>query len=147
MQLIRWTPQRNAWRMQDRMSRLFDEFFAPTLPNHEGLTLRNWTPSADLYEDDGNFVIKAELPGVDKKNIHVDVQDNVLILKGERTDDKEVKEDNFYRKEISYGSFERSFALPDGVDVEKIKADYNDGVIKITIPKPENKQPKKIAVH
>lgn len=146
MQLIRWTPQRNAWRVHDTMNRLLDDFFAPTL-NNDQLSVQNWNPSADVYEEGDHYVVKAELPGVDKKNIHVDVQENVLILKGERSNGNEVKEENFYRKEIAYGTFERSFALPDGVDADKIKADYNDGVIKITIPKPETMQPRKISVH
>lgn len=146
MQLIRWRPQRNLWRANESMSRLLDDFFAPTLSNDQ-LSLQSWNPSADVYEEDDHYVVKAELPGVDKKNIHVDVQENVLILKGERSNGKEVKEENFYRKEIAYGTFERSFALPDGVDADKIKADYNDGVIKITIPKPETKQPRRISIH
>ncbi len=146
MELIRWTPQRNAWRMHNRMNRILDDFFAPALGTNDELTVRNWNPSADVYEEDTHYVIKAELPGVDKKDIHVDVENNVLILKGERTEDKELKEENYFRREMASGKFQRSFALPEGVDADNIKADYNDGVIKITIPKPETKQPKIIAV-
>jgi len=146
MELIRWTPRRNAWGLQTRMNRIFDDFFTPALNTEDRLLARNWNPSADVYEEDAQFVIKAELPGVDKKDIHVDVENNVLILKGERTEDNEVKEENYYRREMASGAFQRSFALPDGVDANNIKADYKDGVIKITIPKPESRQPKKITV-
>jgi len=128
------------------MNRIFDDFFAPTLGTNDELATRNWNPSADVYEEDGHYVIKAEVPGVDKKDIHVDVENNILVLKGERTEDRELKEENYYRKEMAYGKFQRSFALPKGVDADNIKADYNDGVIKITIPKPETKKPKTISV-
>ncbi len=146
MELIRWTPQRNVWGLHDRMNRFFDDFFAPATRTDDGLAFRNWNPSADVFEEDGQYVIKAELPGVDRKDIHVDVENGVLVLKGERTEDKELKEENYYRKERAYGNFQRSFALPEGVDTDAIKADYKDGVLKITVPKPEAKQTKKITV-
>jgi HSP20 family protein len=146
MELIRWAPHRNTWRMNNRMNRIFDDFFAPTLGTDDELVVRNWNPTADVYEEDTKYVIKAELPGIDKKDIHIDFENNVLILKGERTEDKEVKEDNYYRKEMAYGEFQRSFALPEGVEADNIKADYKDGVLKITIPKPEAKQPKTITI-
>lgn len=81
-----------------------------------------------------------------KKDIHIDFENNILVLKGERIEDKEVKKENYYRKEMAYGTFQRSFALPEGVDADVIKADYTDGVLKIIIPKPETKQPKEITV-
>lgn len=146
MELIRWAPRRHPWGLQTRMNRILDDFFAPALGADDGLLARNWNPTADVYEEDAQFVIKAELPGVDKKDIHVDVENNVLILKGERTENNEVKEENYYRREMASGTFQRSFALPDGVDADNIKADYKDGIIKITIPKPESRQPKKITV-
>lgn len=146
MELIRWAPQRNTWRMYNRMNRIFDDFFAPALGTNDELAVRNWNPTADVYEEDTHYVIKAELPGIDKKDIHIDFENNILVLKGERTEDKELKEENYYRKEMAYGKFQRSFALPEGVDADTIKADYKDGVLKITIPKPATKQPKAITV-
>jgi len=146
MELIRWAPHRNTWRMHNRMNRIFDDFFAPALTTDGELTARNWNPTADVYEEDTHYIIKAELPGIDKKDIHIDFENNTLVLKGERTEDKEVKEENYYRKEMTYGKFQRSFALPEGVNADNIKADYKDGVLKITIPKPETKQPKAITV-
>lgn len=146
MELIRWAPHRNSWRMNNRMNRIFDDFFTPALVADTELAVRNWNPTADVYEEDTQYVIKAELPGIDKKDIHIDFENNTLILKGERTEDKEVKEENYYRKEMAYGKFQRSFALPEGVEADNIKADYKDGVLKITIPKPETKKPKTITV-
>ena len=147
MELAKWTPRRNVWGLHNRMNRLFDDFFAPTTGTEETLFPRNWNPSADIYEDDDNYVIQAEVPGVDKNNIHINFENNVLVLKGERTENNEVKEENYYRREMATGTFQRSFALPEGIDVDNIKADYKDGVIKITIPKPKSRQPKKISVH
>jgi HSP20 family protein len=132
--------------MNNRMNRIFDDFFTPALVADTELAVRNWNPTADVYEEDTQYVIKAELPGIDKKDIHIDFENNTLILKGERTEDKEVKEENYYRKEMAYGKFQRSFALPEGVEADNIKADYKDGVLKITIPKPETKKPKTITV-
>jgi len=146
MEVIRWTPNPNPWRFHNRMNRIFDDFFAPALAVDDELAIRNWNPSADVYEEDAQYVIKAELPGIDKKDIHIDFENSTLVLKGERTEDKEVKEENYYRKEMAYGKFQRSFALPEGVEADNIKADYKDGVLKITIPKPETKQPKTITV-
>jgi HSP20 family protein len=147
MELARWTPRRNAWGLQNRMNRLFDDFFAPMTGTEEALFPRNWNPTADIYEEDEHYVIKAEVPGVDKNNIHINFENNVLVLKGERTENKEVKEESYYRREMATGTFQRSFALPEGIDADAIKADYKDGVIKITIPKPKSRQPKKISVH
>ena len=146
MELMRWTPHRNAWGLSNRMNQIFDEFFAPLAAKTAEPAFADWNPSADVYEEDAHYVIKAELPGVDRKNIHVDVENNVLVLKGERAEDKEVKEENYYRKEMARGTFQRSFALPEGVNADAIAADYKDGILKITVPKPESKQPKKITV-
>ena len=104
-----------------------------------------FTQNEGQWHDEVEF--KAELPGVDKKDISVDVKDGILTLSGERTYENEVKEGNYYRKERAFGKFNRSFALPEGLDPEKIDADYKDGVLKIAIPKPEEKKPRKIAVH
>jgi HSP20 family protein len=101
----------------------------------------------DIYDNDHNIVIKAELPGVDKKDIVVHVEGRLLTLKGERSSEKEVNEDKYHCRERTYGKFERVFTLPAEVDADKITADYKDGVLKIDIPKPEEQKPKKITVH
>jgi HSP20 family protein len=101
----------------------------------------------DIYETDDAIVIKADLPGVTKEGISIDVKDRVLTIRGERSDEKEVKEEKFYRKERVYGKFQRAFNLPDTVDAETIDASFKDGVLKVEVPKPEQAKPKQIAVH
>jgi HSP20 family protein len=126
---------------------MFDDFFYPPQGDDSELSMGCWSPVVDIYDNDDNIVLKAEIPGLDKKDIEVDVKDRVLTLKGERSYDNEVKEDNYYRRERAFGKFERSFTLPVDVDSDKIKADYRDGVLKINIPKPEKQKPKQITVH
>ena len=147
MELVRWNPRRDLFNWPLRTNRVFEDFFHPTLFNEEGVSVWNWHPVVDIYENDDNIVITAELPGVDKKDISVDVNGRILTLKGERSADNEVKEDNYYRKERSYGKFERSFTLPADVDPDKVKADFKDGILKLDIPKPEAHKPKQITVH
>jgi HSP20 family protein len=129
------------------MNSLFDDFFDPASKRDRNQSNRGWHPAVDVFENETNFVIKAELPGIEKKDIIVDVKDRVLTLKGERTSENEVKEDTFYRRERTYGKFQRAFTLPAHVKVNDIKADYKDGVLRIDIPKPETQQPKQITVH
>ncbi len=147
MNLVRWNPWREMDTFSDRVNRLFDGGFFPTLSLSEESGLRDWQPVVDIYREDEKIVIKAEIPGVDKDKVHVDVKDGVLTLTGERTYENEVKEENYHRRERAFGRFARSFALPEGLDPEKIDADYKDGVLKIEIPKPEEKKAKKIAIH
>ncbi len=101
----------------------------------------------DVFEKDDNIVIKAELPGVDKKDIHIDMKGNMLTLSGERSVDNEASEENSYRRERSFGKFVRSFHLADGIDPEKINAEYKEGILRLEIPKPEAEKPKQITVH
>jgi HSP20 family protein len=102
---------------------MFDDFFFPRTSDDEGMLSWSWNPVVDIYDNDDAIVIKAELPGVSKKDITVDVNDRVLTLKGERSANNEVKEDHYYRRESTYGKFERTFTLPADVDPDKIKAD------------------------
>jgi HSP20 family protein len=139
MALIKWTPTGS-------INRFFDHpFFSTDWTND--LLPSGWNPLVDIYDNDDKIVIKAELPGIDKKDINIDVKDGVLTLKGERNSDNETKEENYYRRERVYGKFQRSFTLPTHVNPEQIKADYKDGMLKIDIPKPEEKKPKQITVH
>ena len=147
MQLVRWNPMRSMFNYRNRFNRVFDDFFYPVHRDEGEMTLRNWTPSVDIYDNDDNIVIKAELPGVDKKDISVDVDGRFLTLKGERSAENEVKEENFHRREREYGKFQRVFTLPAEVNADDINADYEDGVLTIDIPKPEEKKPKQITVH
>jgi HSP20 family protein len=106
-----------------------------------------WNPAVDLYEQDDHFVIKAELPGVDKKDISIDLKDRVLTLSGERSHENEAKEENYYRRERSFGKFQRAFTLPAEVDSDKIKAEFKDGLLRIEVPKPEEQKPKQVTIH
>ena len=146
MELMRWRPARH-FGLNHRMNRLFDDFFAPVSRGCDVETTWNWHPVVDVFEKDDNIVIKAELPGVDKKDIHIDMKGNVLTLSGERSVDNEAGEENSYRRERSFGKFVRSFQLADGIDPEKINAEYKEGILRLEIPKPEAEKPKQITVH
>ena len=147
MELMRWNPRRELFGLHNSINRMFDNFISPTVRSDEVLSVWGWNPVVDIYENEENIVITAELPGVDKKDMTVDVKGRVLTLKGERSTDNEVKEDNYYRQERCYGKFERCFTLPVEIDPEKIKADYKDGVLKIDIPKAEESKPKQVMIH
>ena len=147
MELVRWNPHRNLFGLNNRFGSVFDNFFYPS-PSHEARDTRwAWNPVVDIYEDEGNYVITAEIPGVDKKDIGIDVKDRTLTLKGERSAEDELNEDRYYRRERSHGTFERIFTLPAHVDSDKIDASFKDGVLRIEIPKPEERMPKQITVH
>src|SRR5262249_29959154 len=107
----------------------------------------SWAPVVDIYEKDGNIVLKAELPGVDPKDVDIRLENNTLTLKGERKFDREVSKENYHRGERAYGAFTRSFALPNVVDQNNIKAEYKDGVLQMTLPKREEAKPKQIAIN
>ncbi len=147
MELVRWNPIKDVFSLRNRMNRVFGDFYFPTNREEGDLSTWNWNPVVDVYDNDDNIVLKAEIPGIDKKDIVVDVKGRVLTLKGERSSDNEVKEDNYYRRERCFGKFERAFNLPVDVELDKIKANYKDGVLEIEIPKPEEKKPKQITVH
>ena len=147
MELVRWNPMRDMFSARNRMSRLMDDFFMPSPYFKQESPAWDWNPSVDIYNEDNSIVLKAELPGVEKDNINIDIKDRVLTLKGERSTDNEVKEDSYYRRERSFGKFERRFALPENVNADEVKADYKDGILRIEIPKPVAEQPKQITVH
>jgi HSP20 family protein len=147
MNIVKWYPWREMETLQDRINRLFDDSFLPRLSLHDDMGLKDWTPAVDIYEEDGKIVVKAELPGMEKKDIKVNLEDHVLTLEGERSEESEEKKENYYRKERSFGKFHRSFTLPAAVDSEKVDASFKDGVLRVEIPMPEEKKPKKIDVH
>ena len=147
MNLVKWSPWREMPALYNRFNRLFDDPFFRVGQMDDDAGMGLWNPAVDLYEKDDHFMIKAELPGVDKKDIKIDLQDRLLTLSGERTYDNEVKEENYYRRERSYGKFQRVFTLPADVDSDKIKAEFKDGVLQIEVPKPEEKKAKQVTVH
>jgi HSP20 family protein len=146
MAVARWTPMRNLLPFQEEMNRLFNEVFRGGTGEEAGWGLRTWTPSVDIYETDDALVLKAELPGVSKDDVSIDVHQNTLILRGQRKHEAEVKEENYHRVERAYGAFQRSFVLPTMVDQEKAQAAFKDGVLELHLPKLESAKPKRIAI-
>ena len=147
MELMRWNPSNDLFNIHRRFDSLWSNFFAPARPLAGEDGLWNWNPAVDVFENDDAIVVKAELPGMSKDQIAVDVDGRILTIKGERAADNEVKEDNYYRRERIQGRFERAFTLPAEVDPDRIKAEYKDGVLKIEVPKPDEQKPKQITVH
>lgn len=145
MAITRWRPFRDVLSIQDEMNRLFDDFFGRPVTKQEW-TEGVWAPSVDVSESKDDVIIKAEIPGMSKDDVKVSVRDNVLILSGEKKQEREEKDANYHRIERSYGSFSRSFALPTSVKPDKVKASYKDGVLKITLPKSEEVKPKEIPI-
>jgi len=140
MSLIKWDPFREFNTLPIR----FGGFFGKDLDTPISTTA--WNPSVDIFENDNEVIVKAELPGMNAKDIEVRLENNVLLLKGERHFEKEAKEENYHRIEREYGTFSRSFALPNLVNAEKVIAEYKDGVLKIVLPKKEEIKPKPIKI-
>ncbi|GAB4368816.1 MAG: Hsp20/alpha crystallin family protein [Deltaproteobacteria bacterium] len=146
MALVRWKdPIGELSSIQERMNRLFGEAFGPTLASEEGWS-RGWEPAVDIYDADDAIVVKAEIPGVERDQVSVEVKDGVLTLKGERKFERDVKEENYHRIERSYGSFQRSFTLPSSVDPDKVRASLKNGVLEVTLTKKEQARPKQIRI-
>ncbi len=131
---------------KDRINRLFEDAF-PRGEAEDDLSLCAWRPSVDIFETDEGLTVKAELPGVKKEDVSVEVKENVLTLKGERKADSEVSDDKYYRRERCFGTFQRSFNLEYHVNPERINARFKDGVLEVTIAKPEEEKPKQITVN
>ena len=142
--LTRWEPFRGANSLQDQVNRLFSDVFER---QGEESSLTAWAPSVDIYETEHELVVKADLPEVDPKDLDIRVENNILTIRGERKFEKNVNEENYLRVERSYGSFARSFTLASTVNSEAIKADYQNGVLTLSIPKREEAKPKQIKVN
>lgn len=145
MTLVRWDPFRELEDMSERLNRVFSR---PALRNNgkESMTVADWMPTVDISETDGEYLIKAELPEVKKEDVKVTVENGVLTLQGERRQEREEKGKKYHRVERSYGSFVRSFTLPESVDEGGVKAEYKDGVLNLHLPKSEKVKPKAIDV-
>ncbi len=143
MNLVRWDPWREMDDMLDRYSR---EVWRPRGAGQEVLKSGDWSPRVDIAETDGEFVIKAEIPEVKKEDVKVNVDNGVLCISGERRQEKEEKTKKLHRVERSYGSFTRSFTLPDNVDETKIRASFKDGMLNLSLPKTKAPKPKALEV-
>jgi HSP20 family protein len=146
--LTRWDPFRDMATLHDRVDRLFEDTLGRlrTPFSDEALEGTSWVPAVDIVEKQNELVLRADLPGIDPKDVDISVQNNTLTLRGERKFESDVKEDDFRRVERVYGSFVRSFALPQTVDPEKVEAEYRNGVLHVTLPKRPEAKPKQIKV-
>jgi HSP20 family protein len=145
MALTRWDPFRDLSILQERMNRVFEDA-GRGWRSDEPSSTTTWSPAVDIYETENEIIVQAELPGVDRKDISLNLEKNVLTLKGERRFEKETKQENYHRIERSYGGFSRAFSIPAVVDEDKIRADYKDGILKIGLPKKEQVRPKQIQI-
>jgi HSP20 family protein len=147
MAIVRWwDPVRDLSSIQEKMNQLFEDTFSRTRGRDEALGKGMWTPAVDIFETEEAVVVKAEIPGVERDQIAVEIKDGILTLHGERKFEKEVKEENYHRIERAYGTFHRSFSLPSSVEQDRISAKFNQGVLEVTLPKKERAKPKQIKV-
>jgi len=143
MTLVKWHPT-TALRPWNNFDRIFRDFFNENY--EEEASSNRWVPSTDIHEDDKKYTVTADLPGVDKKNVNINVKDNVLTLTGERTLETKEENSNYHRRERMYGSFKRCFRLPDMVNEDQISAKFKNGILVIDLPKAEVVQPREIEI-
>ena len=143
--LTRWDPFRELATLQNQMNRLFQDSFGTS--REESMAAASFAPAVDIYEDEHDFTLKVEVPGIEEKDIDVRLENNTLTVRGERKLEKEEKEENYRRVERQYGSFSRSFTLPPIVDAENVHASYDKGVLEIRLGKKAEAKPKQIKVN
>ena len=143
--VTRWDPFREFSTLQDRMNRLFHDSFGDG--REEALSTTAFAPAVDVYEDEQHVTLKIEVPGIDEKDIDVRIENNTLTVHGERKFEKDEKEENYRRVERQYGSFTRTFTLPNTVETENVSANYDKGVLKIKLAKKAEAKPKQIKVN
>jgi HSP20 family protein len=132
-----------VWNMEDEINRMFEQFGKPFgWVADQG----RYAPAMDVRETDEAYIVEADVPGMKKDDVHIEVADNVLTIKGERKDEKEEKDKNYHRVERLFGSFARSVALPAGIDAGKVSAKFDNGVLTVTLPKPEERKPRRVEV-
>ena len=147
MALIRWEPARELHTMQNEMNRLFGTFFDSATPgNGRRALVRSWIPAMDVTENDNEYVLKADLPGLSESDVDVELDDNVLRISGERKSEHQESKDGYHRVERAFGRFSRSLRLPEGVTAEGVQANFDNGVLEVHIQKPEQRKPQKVAI-
>jgi len=139
-----WEPFKNYRPFNNNFNTWFEDAFESL--NSSELETGTWLPKVDIYETDERYVINAEIPGLKKEDIDIDLKENTLTIKGEKKFEEKTEKDNYVRVERRYGTFQRSFALSENADAEKINASYSNGVLKVSIPKKEEAKPKQIKV-
>lgn len=140
-----WAPLTNLMDIHRDMDEMFDAFFSP-FGTPKAREVTGWYPSMDVFEDEENFTLTAELPGLCEKDIHITMESNTLSIEGERKEEKETKSGQFHKLERKFGSFCRSFQLPTNIKEDKISAHYEDGILKVDIPKLKKSKPKHIEI-
>lgn len=145
MAIIKWSPAREIASLQQGINRLFEDVFSQP-GGYDSDTLVAWRPPVDIVDTPEAILIFAEIPGVDRDEVAIEVKDNVLTIQGERVVDENIGNGSYYRSERVFGKFGRSFALPTMVRTEHIKASFKNGILKITIPKPEDKKPRQVNI-
>jgi len=147
MALVRWDPARELDAFQSDMNRLFDSFFGRREgASGGGYASRRWVPAMDLVETDDHLVLRADLPGVDRDDIEIEVKDGVLTVSGERKAQHEEKREGYHRVERSFGRFSRSLELPKGVEPDSVSASFDRGVLEVRMPKPAERKPTRIEI-
>lgn len=148
MAIVRWDPAQELDSLQSDMNRLFDTFFQARDGGGRvgGNGIRRWVPPMDLTETDDEYVLRADLPGLRREQVEIEVKDNVLTISGERRSEHEDQGEGFHRVERSFGRFSRSLDLPKGVEAGAVGADFADGVLEVRIPKPEQALPTKVEI-
>ncbi len=146
MALVRWDPFRELEEVSNRLNRMLAHPASHASNGNEAMIVADWTPSVDISETAGEYVIKAEITDVKKEDVKVSLEDGVLTIQGQRKLEKEDKGTKYHRIERSYGSFVRTFSLPDVVEPEHVKAEFKDGVLNLHLPKSEKAKPKTIEV-
>jgi len=142
MTLVRYRPLRGMVSLQDEMNRMFDSLMSPTAPR----AAETWFPAVDVRETEGEYIVRAELPGLTREDVKINLINNTLILRGEKKQENEEKKGSWHHVERSYGSFERTFTLPTTVTSDTIKAKFHNGVLEITVPKAEEAKPREINI-
>lgn len=147
MAIERWDPWENLATLQDRINRLFSDSLPGRSREAENeISMSAWRPAVDIFDTGDAIVLNAELPGVSKEDVSIEIKDNILTLKGEKNFNKEIKKENFYRREINRGKFHRAFTLLSRIDPDKIQARFNNGILEVKIPKPDEEKPKQVTI-
>ena len=143
---VNWDPFKELEEIGERFNRVFARYPGRRDSGQETLTVADWVPRVDIVEDDKEYLIKAEIPAVDKKDVKVTVQEGVLLIQGERKQEHEENNKRYHRVETSYGTFLRSFALPEDIAEDKLKAEFKDGMLLVHLPKTEKPKPKAVEI-
>jgi len=148
MALVRWDSSRELDSLQGEMNRLFSSFFDTPAPGGggNGGVARRWIPAMDLIETKDHFVLKADLPGIGEGDVGIEVENGVLTISGERKPEHEERHEGYYRLERATGAFSRSLSLPEGIDAEAVTAAFENGVLTVRVPKPEQVKPRRVKI-